>query len=127
MAFLDKHKKIETHATLLLVLSLCTAGVVSHAAETASIIKVSAKKFEFSPSEITLQKGVPVLLELTSQDRVHGFNCPELRIRADVPPGKPTVIRVVPQKAGRFAFRCDVFCGDGHEDMEGVIIVKDAP
>ena len=107
----------------LLVVSLFAGSAVSPAAEPVQTITITAKKFEFSPSEITLKKGVPVLLELTSLDRMHGFNCPELGVRADVVPGKPTTIRLEPQKAGRFAFHCDIFCGDGHGDMQGVIIV----
>jgi cytochrome c oxidase subunit 2 len=37
---------------------------------------------------------------------------------------KPCV-RIVPDKVGRFVFACDNFCGDGHEDMEGVIVVSE--
>jgi cytochrome c oxidase subunit 2 len=33
-------------------------------------------------------------------------------------------VRVVPQKAGRFEFHCDVFCGSGHEEMSGILVVK---
>jgi cytochrome c oxidase subunit 2 len=36
-------------------------------------------------------------------------------------PGKVT--RVVPDRVGTFTFRCDIFCGAGHEDLEGEIIV----
>ncbi len=111
--------------TLVLALGLYVGVSVSQAGETIPTIKVTAKKFEFSPSEITLKKGAPVLLELISLDRTHGFSCPDLGVRADVLPGAPTTIRLEPQKAGRFVFRCDVFCGDGHEEMEGVIIVRD--
>jgi cytochrome c oxidase subunit 2 len=89
------------------------------------VIKMTAKKFEYSPSEITLKKGVPTILEITALDRIHGFSCPDLNIRADLVQGKVTRVRVVPQKAGRFIFRCDIFCGDGHEDMSGTIIVKE--
>jgi len=110
---------------VLLALSLCAGSAVSLAEEPLQVIKITAKKFDFTPSEITLKKGVPVLLELTSLDRTHGFNCPELGVRADVVPGEPATIRLEPQKAGRFVFRCDIFCGDGHEDMEGVIIVTE--
>jgi cytochrome c oxidase subunit 2 len=33
-------------------------------------------------------------------------------------------VRIVPDKAGTFAFHCDVFCGDGHEGMTGEIVVE---
>src|SRR5205807_4717222 len=53
-------------------------------------IKVTAKKFEFSPDTIKLKRGVAVTLELTALDRKHGFVVPELGIRADVEPRKTT-------------------------------------
>ncbi len=63
------------------------------------------------------------MLELTSLDRKHGFKLPELGIRADVPAGGTTRVEVTPEKAGRFSFACDVFCGDGHDDMAGTLVV----
>jgi cytochrome c oxidase subunit II len=89
------------------------------------VIAVTAKKFEYSPAVINLKKGESVLLKLKSLDRQHGFNCPALGIRADINPGKETEIHLVPSKAGIYAFQCDVFCGDGHEDMTGKIIVTE--
>ena len=34
-----------------------------------------------------------------------------------------TRVQLNPQRAGTFPFHCDYFCGQGHEGMEGVIIV----
>ena len=89
------------------------------------VIHLTAKKFEYTPNEITLKKGVPVVLEITSLDRDHGFKVPEFGLRADVKPGETTRVRIVPDRVGRFEFRCDVFCGSGHEDMAGEFIVVD--
>src|SRR3989475_13255591 len=89
------------------------------------VVHMTAKKFEYTPNEITLKKGVPVVLEITSLDRDHGFKVPELGVRADVKPGETTRVRIVPDRTGRFEFRCDVFCGSGHEDMAGEIVVVD--
>lgn len=97
---------------------------LAHSEKTEeTVIRISAKKFEFEPSQITLKKGEPVTLELVSLDRVHGFNLPELGIRADIIPGQSTKVHLVPQATGSFTFRCDIFCGSGHEDMAGQIIV----
>jgi cytochrome c oxidase subunit II len=92
-------------------------------AQNEQVIKVTAKKFEYSPKEITLKKGVPVVLEFTSLDRLHGFNCPDLNIRADIRPGKVSTLRFTPGKVGTFPFHCDNFCGTGHEAMRGTIKV----
>jgi cytochrome c oxidase subunit 2 len=70
---------------------------------------------------------VPVALELVSEDRVHGFSAPELGLRAEVRPERPTEIAFVPTKPGRFRFHCDVFCGEGHEEMTGEILVGSSP
>jgi cytochrome c oxidase subunit 2 len=93
--------------------------------DSAKIIKVSARRFEYSPSEIKLKKGTPVVLQLTTEDRSHGFDIPSMNLRADIVPGKVTEVKVTPQKAGEFDFFCDVFCGSGHEGMNGKIIVTE--
>jgi len=90
---------------------------------TEQVVHITAKRFEYTPSEITLKKGVPVILELTALDRDHGFKVPEFGVRADVKLGEVARVRIVPDHTGRFEFRCDVFCGDGHEDMAGEIVV----
>ena len=89
------------------------------------VVKMTAKRFEYNPSQITLKKGVPVILEITALDRDHGFKVPDLGIRADLKSGEVTRVRIVPDRIGTFEFRCDVFCGSGHEDMAGEIIVVD--
>jgi cytochrome c oxidase subunit 2 len=89
------------------------------------VIRVTAKKFEYSPDKITVRKDVPVVLEITSLDRDHGFKLRAFGVRADVKPGAPTRVRIVPHKTGRFPFECDVFCGSGHDDMSGELVVVD--
>jgi cytochrome c oxidase subunit 2 len=87
------------------------------------IIKITAERYNYEPDRIVLKRGEPVILQLVSEDRLHGFHVKALGIRADVLPGMPVRVRVVPDKAGTFPFTCDVFCGSGHPDMSGVITV----
>ncbi len=105
---------------LLFAASLAAAAL---AAPEAQVIKITAKRFEYNPKEITLKKGVPVILEFTSLDRLHGFKCVDLGVRADIRPGKVTRLPLTPQKVGDFEFHCDNFCGSGHGNMTGVIHV----
>lgn len=88
-------------------------------------IHVTAKKFQFTPDTITLKKGEPVVLVISSQDRKHGFNLRAFGIREDVSPGGTARIRFTPNKTGKFTFSCDVFCGEGHEDMTGTMVVTE--
>jgi cytochrome c oxidase subunit II len=110
---------------LFVMLALILKATTSFAQPPEQVIRISAQKFEYNPAEIKVKKGVPVVLELISKDRLHGFNCPSLGIRSDIPPGKITQVRFTPQKSGVFVFFCDVFCGEGHEGMSGKIIVEE--
>jgi cytochrome c oxidase subunit 2 len=91
----------------------------------ARVIRVTAKKFEFEPSVITVKKGELVELELSTSDRRHGFDAPGLGIHAEIKPGTSTRVQLKPDKAGHFPFHCNVFCGDGHEEMTGEIVVTE--
>ena len=86
-------------------------------------VRIHSKKFEFIPSEITLAKGEPVILEFVADDIAMGFKCKGLALSAEIVPGKPMQLRFTPQTSGKFPFYCDVFCGDGLEDMDGTITV----
>jgi len=99
-------------------------GAAKHP-DNERIVKIVAQRFAYTPNEIVLKKGQPVVLEFTSLDFVHGFKIPDLNIRADLPPGKATKVHITPDKEGVYDFLCDNFCGSGHEEMGGRIIVKD--
>jgi cytochrome c oxidase subunit 2 len=95
------------------------------AAQTSErTIKITAHKFAYEPNEIQLKLGEPVVLELTSKDVTHGFNIPDLGVRADLEPGDTVRVRLVPEKAGTFEFHCDNFCGIDHESMSATITVQ---
>jgi cytochrome c oxidase subunit 2 len=87
------------------------------------VIAIRAKKFEYTPSEIQLKLGEPVVLEFTTEDVHMGFDAPELGLHADIVPDKVLRLPFTPAKSGHFDFACDVFCGSGHDEMGGVIIV----
>ena len=114
-------KRVLAIGVLLLIAGAFGAATLAVAAE--QVIKITAQKFEYNPKEITLKKGAPVVLEFTSLDRLHGFNCPDLGVRADIKPGKVARVPLTPQKVGDFEFHCDNFCGSGHADMKGMFHV----
>jgi len=117
---------------IILLMALTAAlGTASLAAAlragsaTEKVIRVTAKKFEFTPNEITVKKGEPLVLELTSTDRGHGFYLPDFNVEAKIKPGVVTRVGFTPGQAGKFNFACDVFCGSGHEEMSGTLIVTE--
>jgi cytochrome c oxidase subunit 2 len=102
---------------------LLVAGLLAPSDTPEKVIHITARRFEYAPAEITLAVGVPVILELETLDRAHGFELTEFKVREDIKPGGVTRVRIVPSRTGTFPFRCDVFCGKGHEDMAGEIRV----
>jgi cytochrome c oxidase subunit 2 len=92
-------------------------------ADNPKVIEITAKKFEFSPSEITIKKGEPVILRLSSSDRVHGFMSKPLKIDTDIPADKTADIPVTPDTAGNFVVICDHYCGTGHGNMKMKVTV----
>lgn len=105
-------------------LSGAAAAAALAGAEAPRIVRVTARKFVFEPREVALKLGEPVVLELETLDREHGFDCPALGLRADLAPGRVVRLPLSPAKTGRFGFLCNVFCGDGHDEMDGEFIVS---
>src|SRR5881394_3444453 len=109
----------------VLALGATASYVVAEAAPPAKVIKISAKRFDYTPGRLTVKKGQRVVLELTSRDVVMGLNLPDFNLRGDMIPGKVTRVEFTPDKTGEFTFLCDIFCGSGHEEMHGKLTVVD--
>ena len=109
---------------LLLASGRSIAQLSSTAASEPFVVKIVAQKFKYTPNEIVLKKGQASVLEFTALDFVHGFHLPDLKIRSDLMPGRVTRIELKIDKEGTYEFLCDNFCGDGHEEMVGKIVVK---
>jgi cytochrome c oxidase subunit 2 len=87
-------------------------------------ITVVAKKYEFQPSTIELKVGEPVEITFESEDTKHGFVCKDLKIEKVVfSKDEPQTIKLTPEKAGTYKFKCAKFCGLGHSKMKGEIVV----
>jgi cytochrome c oxidase subunit 2 len=106
-----------------LLLGAATIGMRAAAQPGEQVIKILARRFTYTPNKLSLKRGVPVVLELTSADVLMGFNAPDFDVRADIIPGQTARVRLVPDKVGTFTFLCDIFCGSGHETMSGTITV----
>jgi cytochrome c oxidase subunit 2 len=109
---------------LALASAVLLGAVQATGARNERVIKIEARRFRFTPNEIELKKGDAVILELTALDFPHGFSVPDLKLRADLVIGKPVQVRLKPEQEGRIPFLCDNFCGSGHEEMTGTLIVR---
>ena len=103
--------------------TLALATVAIAAPKAPRVVKIVARRFKFTPEVVKLRKGEPVVFELTTLDVVMGMNIPDFKVRSDIIPGKTMKLAFTPDKAGTFTFVCDIFCGDGHEDMAGKLVV----
>ena len=88
-------------------------------------IKITAKRFEFQPSVITVLKDKPVRLLITAEDVEHGFSIEELGINKRLKPHAVTIVEFTPTRVGRFVFACSIMCGSGHDEMSGELIVTE--
>ena len=126
-----KTTAINKIVSIILLAGVCEIGLVgvpsminlTGASDNPKVIDITAKKFEFTPSEITLKKGEPVILRLTSADRVHGFMSKPLKIDTDIPNDKGKDVAVTPDTAGDFTIICDHYCGTGHGGMKMKVTV----
>lgn len=115
--------KIITTMLLAGACGIAIASVTPSSADSPKVIAISAKKFEFTPSEITLKKGEPVILRLTSSDRVHGFMSKPLGFDTDIPDDGAKDVAVTPNTPGEFTVICDHYCGTGHGNMKMTVKV----
>jgi len=117
-------QRLNRRAILRLSLACVPAGGLALAQEPeAQVVKIVAQRFHYTPAQFTVQAGRPIVLEFSSIDFVHGFNLPALKVRSDLPPGIVTRVRLPPAPPGTYDFVCDNFCGDGHEEMHGSMVV----
>ena len=94
--------------------------------QTPKVIKVSAERFAFTPSEIVVEKGTIVEFHLTSDDTDHGFRIVGTDVDAEIPKRRrgETVVKYVADTEGSFVIECSRPCGAGHTAMRATLIVK---
>ena len=104
--------------------------------ENGLVVEAIGHQFQFTfrypqingevTDEMHLPLNVPVTLNLTSSDVIHGFWVPAMRLKNDTVPGLVTTIRFTPQRAGRYPIICTQFCGLEHSDMnKQVLVIED--
>ncbi len=91
---------------------------------TPHVVELVAKRFEYSPKEITLKRGEPVTLRIHSEDVAHGLFSKKLKLDADILPKKTVEVTITPTEAGTFTAICNHFCGAGHAGMRLKVVVE---
>jgi cytochrome c oxidase subunit 2 len=116
----------------ILVCALLTLTVIPasntvwarQAAAEPRVIEVVARRYAFEPAEIQVTVGETVRLMVRSGDGLHGFEIKQLKVKKDLERGAaPVAIDIKADRAGRFEYLCSQYCGEGHDDMKGALVV----
>lgn len=102
------------------------------APQDALEIQVTGKKwnwtFEYpdgtrSLNEMHIPVGKPVKFIMSSEDVIHDFFVPDMRVKRDVLPNRYTMLWFTPTVEGMHVVQCAQYCGKGHSDMLARIYV----
>ncbi len=111
--------------------------------EEALVVEVSPEQFEWNvrypgpdtifdtEDDIVAPKNAfhapvnrPILVLLRSQDVIHSFYVPALRVKQDAVPGMTTRAWFEATKTGRYEIACAELCGLGHYRMRAFLTVE---
>jgi cytochrome c oxidase subunit 2 len=75
-------------------------------------------------NEIHLPIDQPFKVVLRSKDVLHDFYVPQFRAKMDMVPGQVSYFWFTPTKIGEYEILCAEYCGTGHYNMRGKVIVE---
>lgn len=99
---------------------------ITKSQDAVKVIRVTAERFAFTPSEIVVERGTVIEFHLTSDDTDHGFRIVDTELNATIPKRRrgETIVTYVADTAGRFVIECSRPCGAGHTAMRATLVVK---
>lgn len=118
-------------AVLLLILASLGVACAPVKKSSASIappvvreVKVDARQFGFTPTEIRLNAGERIRLLVTSSDVDHRLTISGLSPERETVQGRLQTIEMTAWPPGTYEFVCHSACGLGHYLMKGKIIIE---
>jgi cytochrome c oxidase subunit 2 len=99
----------------------------SGSSQDRKVVRVTAERFTFTPSQIKVKRGTVIEFRLRSDDTNHGFRIVGSDANVIIPKrgrGEATLIFRA-DTAGRYTFECSKMCGAGHSFMRGLITVEE--
>lgn len=88
-------------------------------------INLEAFQYGFSPDPLIVKKGDIVKLLVTSRDVTHGIYIKEYGVNVTIKKGEQKKIEFLADKIGAFDIVCSIYCGPGHSEMKGRLIVEE--
>ncbi|MDQ6779878.1 MAG: cytochrome c oxidase subunit II [Candidatus Eremiobacteraeota bacterium] len=122
------------------VWTMFTVAAVAMPAHTNLTLEVTAAQWWWSiryesrepdrvfttANEIHIPVGLPVRIELKSEDVIHSFWIPQLAGKMDVIPGQTNVTWLQADQPGTYRGQCGEYCGAQHAHM-AIYVVAEAP
>ncbi len=78
----------------------------------------------FTVNELHVPVNRKILIDLKSQDVLHSFFLPNMRVKQDAVPGMKQPVWFIPRQTGAYDLVCAELCGWGHYKMKGRLIVE---
>jgi cytochrome c oxidase subunit 2 len=72
---------------------------------------------------VAVPVNTPIKLIMSSQDVIHAFFIPNMRVKQDVVPGRYSTLWFEADKVGEFPILCAEYCGDLHSKMLARLVV----
>jgi cytochrome c oxidase subunit 2 len=114
-----------TVAAASIGVALLAGGARAAQPAAPRVIDVVARRFAFEPAQIEVAVGEAVRLRVRSADGIHGLEIKKLKIKKAIPRGGDVVvIDFTAKDAGRFPILCSEYCGDDHDSMKGMLVVR---
>ncbi len=82
------------------------------------VITIDAVRWQYAPETITVKKGDKVKIIVTNKDTAHGIAIPDFGVSG------ADSVEFTADKTGTFEFHCPTYCGQGHKEMKGTLIVE---
>ena len=86
---------------------------------STTVITIKASRWQYDPGVIHVKKGDHVKLVIDNTDTQHGIVIPGLGVKGI------DSVEFTADTIGTFDFHCPTFCGDGHREMAGTLIVEE--
>ena len=97
---------------------------VRQLSETAYEAYVVGRVWQWDPNEIRIPAGSTLKVYLTSADVQHGYRVIGTNINVMVVPGQISLVSHTFEEPGEYLVICQEYCGIGHPQMSGKIIVE---
>jgi cytochrome c oxidase subunit II len=122
---LSVHTRFDYLAAFGAAILVCAGVAAAPARQTEPrVVELVAKRFAFVPSRIEVTEGETIRLVVRTADGTHGVQIKKFKVSEEVPRGSdPVTIEFTATAVGEFEINCAAFCGKGHEEMRGKLVV----